>query len=470
MQPRLAALGLGFWMLGCGPMPDADETGGQIEQSQFALEAGHSPGAGLEPAPNFAGIAASLHLSGAIDRSNPFFQQLGSNPRSCETCHSSAQGWTINSELVTKLLFSSKGLAPLFNLVDEGNRPDADVSTFNARIATFKATLAERGLTRFTRSVNPLHEFTLESVADPYGWSSVALNRFSGFRRPTPIANESKVASILWTGSPVTTILDQLVGVAVGASRLHLQRDPLVPLPPELAAAEASFMFGVIFAQTVDKRAGRLDAGGAKGGPFHLKQQPFFLGINDPSLPTFNPRVFNIFDAWAPHRQTFSSLADDGNDDLTQASNGGGGGGGNGVVAARGAIYRGQEIFNITARCSGCHNTPNVGGHSLVKFFDIGTADPPNCSPVLPLLTMKNKATGATRVTCDPGRALATGLWADIGRFRAPPLRGLAARAPYFHDGQAKDLKQVIDHYNTRFNLSLGSQQKRDLEAFLKAL
>ena len=75
-----------------------------------------------------------------------------------------------------------------------------------------------------------------------------------------------------------------------------------------------------------------------------------------------------------------------------------------------------------------------------------------------------------TTVTCDPGRALSTGKWADIGRFRAPPLRGLAARAPYFHDGQARSIGDVIEHYNRRFSLNLNGPQKKDLEAFLGAL
>ena len=121
-------------------------------------------------------------------------------------------------------------------------------------------------------------------------------------------------------------------------------------------------------------------------------------------------------------------------------------------------------------KCGGCHDTPNVGGHSLPAFFNIGTAEPPKCSPALPLLTLQNKTTLETKVTCDPGRALSTGLWSDVGRFRAPPLRGLASRAPYFHDGQARTLGDVINHYNERLGLNLTGNQKRDLESFLGAL
>ena len=35
----------------------------------------------------------------------------------------------------------------------------------------------------------------------------------------------------------------------------------------------------------------------------------------------------------------------------------------------------------------------------------------------------------------------------DIGKFRVPTLRNLAFTAPYFHDGSAASLQEVIDHY-----------------------
>jgi cytochrome c peroxidase len=391
----------------------------------------------LEAAPNAAGIAESLHLSGSIDRTNPFFQVLGSNPRTCETCHSSAQGWTMNSEANDRLLKDSLGLAPLFNVVDQGTRPDVDVSTYDARVAAFKDLTVKRGLTRFTRTLSPTAEFALIAVADPYGWSDTT--RYSGFRRPTPTANESKASSTGWnTGNDPLT---QARATLPGGARLHEQRDLVAnPISTETAIAAGDFMFGVILAQSVDNVAGRLDEDGARGGPEHLMAQEFFLGITA-------PKVFDIFDAWA----AFEGATD-------------------AKGQARAAIHRGQELFNTTARCGGCHNSPNVGGHNVVRFFDTGTAEPPKCDAALPLLTVQHKATGETRTVCDLGRAQTTGLWTDIGRFRAPPLRGLVPRAPYFHDGQARSLSEVIRHYDERFTLGLSGPQKHDLEAFLRAL
>lgn len=75
-----------------------------------------------------------------------------------------------------------------------------------------------------------------------------------------------------------------------------------------------------------------------------------------------------------------------------------------------------------------------------------------------------------TVTTTDLGRALITGKWADIGKLKGPILRGLAARAPYFHNGSAASLKEVIEFYNDRFAMGLTDAEKADLVAFLSVL
>jgi cytochrome c peroxidase len=72
--------------------------------------------------------------------------------------------------------------------------------------------------------------------------------------------------------------------------------------------------------------------------------------------------------------------------------------------------------------------------------------------------------------TTDPGRALISGSCADVGKMKGPILRGLAARAPYFHNGSAATLNDVLNFYSQRFGLNLTDQQKQDLIAFLKSL
>jgi cytochrome c peroxidase len=102
--------------------------------------------------------------------------------------------------------------------------------------------------------------------------------------------------------------------------------------------------------------------------------------------------------------------------------------------------------------------------------LDIGLSDASRRTPDLPLYTLRNKATGETIETTDPGRALVSGRWKDIGRFKGPILRGLAARPPYFHNGAAKDLGEVVDFYDERFGIGFTAQEREDLQAFLRAL
>ncbi len=54
--------------------------------------------------------------------------------------------------------------------------------------------------------------------------------------------------------------------------------------------------------------------------------------------------------------------------------------------------------------------------------------------------------------------------------YRTTPLRGLWQHPPYFHDGSAATLADVVTHYNQVRKLGLDAQQKQDLEAFLKTL
>jgi hypothetical protein len=443
---------------GCGLAGDVDE---QVTEERSALAADG----------NEYGVAETFHTSGTIDFTNPFFQALGTNPRSCMTCHAPDQGWTMTAAANKALFRASDGLDPLFNLVDEGSRPDADISTKGLRREVF-ATTVNLAVTRFTRTINTdAFQFTVVPE-DPSGFSDNT--KVLSFRRPTATANESKVSSILNTAGSPQDIQTTLANLMNGAAGLHEQRDVTNnPVPTDQRNAGRDFMFGVFFAQIKDYGAGRLDAGGAMGGPEKLSMFPFTLGMNDPATPaTFNRKVFNIFDAWevfAVNRRHNDCEED-----------------------AKAAIYRGQEIFNFLefdisgvpgfngvvttettyrGTCSTCHNTPNVGGHSVIRMMDIGTAEEAVCNPLFPIVTVTHKTdmTLAPRRLCDMGRG-GNGVWADLAKFRVPPLRGLAARAPYFHDGQAKNIKQAIKFHEKRFNIDLSHGQRRDLEAFLGAL
>ncbi len=225
-------------------------------------------------------------------------------------------------------------------------------------------------------------------------------------------------------------------------------------------------------AQIFDFRAGDLSADGASGGTLSLAGQQFFVGINDSFPPSFgfnpfgtpfNPAIFNLYDPWA-----------------------------NSESRARASIARGQQLFNtkvinitgvagindtlgvasMPGTCGTCHDSPNTGDHSVSVPLNIGVGDlnSPLDVRYLPVITLQNNATGDTVQTTDPGRALITGSWADVGKVKGPVLRGLAARAPYFHNGSANNLSDLVTFYDKRFNIGFTNQEKADLVAFLGSL
>jgi cytochrome c peroxidase len=128
----------------------------------------------------------------------------------------------------------------------------------------------------------------------------------------------------------------------------------------------------------------------------------------------------------------------------------------------------------FTGSCTTCHDSPNVGNHSVPLAIDIGITDYPAKGNLdiagLPVYTVKNINTGATVQVTDLGRAMVTGKFADVGKTKGPILRGLESRAPYFHNGGAKTLADAVEFYNQRFNMNLSDADKAALVAFLRTL
>jgi cytochrome c peroxidase len=57
-----------------------------------------------------------------------------------------------------------------------------------------------------------------------------------------------------------------------------------------------------------------------------------------------------------------------------------------------------------------------------------------------------------------------------MGKVNGAVLRGLAARAPYFHNGSAATLMHAVNFYDQRFGIGFTERQKQDLVTFLNPL
>jgi len=436
----------------------------------------------LAPLPNRSGFLETYNINNApIKLSGAFFQSLGTNGRSCSSCHLPTEGWSVSAAEIRLRFLLTQGLDPIFRTNDGSNCDhNIDTSTLQGRREAYSLLLS-RGLIRIFLAVPDNAEFTVESVSNPYGCGDTST--LSMYRRPLPATNLKFLSTLMSDGrestppstqkitypDPDTALLADLAHQAIDATTGHAQG--AVPTPSQVQDI-VNFETSLRTAQAIDYFAGFLNDGGASGGPVALASQEFFIGINDsfpssfgfnPTGAAFNRNIFNLYNAWT------NSLG------------------------RRASIARGQALFNskpitisgvagindvvglpasFSGTCGTCHDTPNVGDHSVSAPLNIGVADltSPLDVSYLPVFTLKNNTTLKTVQTTDPGRALITGKWADIGKFKGPILRGLASRAPYFHNGSAASLADVLTFYDDRFTIGFTAQEKADLIAFLNAL
>jgi hypothetical protein len=110
------------------------------------------------------------------------------------------------------------------------------------------------------------------------------------------------------------------------------------------------------------------------------------------------------------------------------------------------AAARGSQLFNGIAGCSTCHVPPT--------YTDAGS------DPDMPLLHLPSDTGSDPRYA---GRS-------PTGRYRTTPLRALWQHPPYFHDGSAATLLDVVNRYNAVKKLGLTEAQKLDLVEFLNSL
>jgi cytochrome c peroxidase len=466
-----------------------------------------------------SGFIATFQPNGPTKTSsNAFFQVLGTNGRSCFTCHQPQDGWTISAASVRER-FHDDPNEPLFRVIDGANCPSDDVSTPTSKRHAFSLLLDKADI-RSGIALPQSRQFEILDVSDPYncttnpttGLSAIpttgtTTGAVSLYRRPLPTTNIGFLTTLLWDGRE-----SDLLNLSLHATRNRLQSttDPTdaqlqemvtfqgcdiknqeqianSTTPPQTSkCAHAPPGSGIFTAQLIDDDAGYLNAAGARGGPKALSQDlaGFFIGINDPfgGNPTgapFRPDVFHLYDAWA---------------DLP----------GHGEVnESREAIARGQDVFNLTkinvtgvagindalgqpvfpGACATCHDTPSAGDHSVKAPLNIGIGNAgANAPPALdisglPVFTVVCTSgsnllapVGQPFQVTDIGRAMISGNCADIGKFKGPILRGLASRAPYFHNGAAATLLEVVNFYDERFGIGFTIQQKADLVAFLSSL
>jgi cytochrome c peroxidase len=457
--------------------------------------------------------------NGFVTHGNAFFtaQGITVNGRSCITCHQPPTGWSITPESLQDRFTNTNGNDPVFDSVDGMGCPtEALGATTLAEKADASSLLLHKGLFRIFLPVPTTikcappspkgclsggpAQFAVHVVYDPYGCENsrqyglqASTPTISVYRRPLPSTNlkfvTNAAGNIMWDGREPS-----LESQASDATQIHGQ----APNPPTTAEIDQMVEFeggdstlpggGVYTAQTEYVPAGDLTSyDGATGGPVPLVTDP--TGVKgDPGSP--NNITFTMYNPWA----------------LLTATDY--------VDLERESVARGQNIFNnfeftisgvaglndvsrkaelnggplVDGTCAECHNqaysgSDTAGGaeHNIGLTGDHPEAAPP--TPDLPLFALtctsgeyetaagiQTVTTPVTFYTTDPGAATITGVCFDIGKLKVPVLRGLASRAPYFHNGSAASLLDVVNFYDTRFSIGFTDQQKFDLVNFLETL
>jgi cytochrome c5 len=111
------------------------------------------------------------------------------------------------------------------------------------------------------------------------------------------------------------------------------------------------------------------------------------------------------------------------------------------------AAERGRLVFNGGGKCATCHTG--------VEFTDANSRlHPPSEAVSEP----------------EPNGAPSYASRSATKQYRTAPLRGLWQHAPYFHNGTAATLEDVVQTYNSKQSLGLTSAQMADLTQYLKSL
>lgn len=483
-----------------------------------------SPGEGTRlPAyvtyPNAWGELGILNTSGPVDtKGHPFFEPIGQNGRACVSCHQPGNGMSISVAAIQERWTVTKGKDPIFAAIDGMNCPDLPPGDPKSH-----SLLLERGLFRVFMPWPPVRddgrpvepEFAIEVIRDPagcntsprYGLGS-STPMVSVYRRPRPAANTKYFTH---SGFGISSF--------VGKGPLATTRDPETGLPTAMNMM-ADARVSTLKAQAISAAQGHLQMAGAFdpanlqklvdfesqvysaqvshriAGSLMETKGPSGLGVRNVADETAGVLgnnttqwVFPVGDVWKKLPAGAAPREADRN-------------------RMRESIARGHDVFmfrtfwikdvqhlntvglgNPTKRtCSTCHGMHMTGMDVANGWMDLGVTNLPwareeplnpwnERKPQMPLFKITCKASapphaflGRVIYTQDPGRALVTGKCADVGSIVMQQFRGLAARAPYFSNGSAETIRDLVDFYDRRFNIGYTSQEREDLINFLSAL
>jgi hypothetical protein len=450
-----------------------------------------------------AGTLGVLNSTGDVKTDgHPFFTALGTNGRACVSCHQPSWGMSLSVSALTDRWRVTDGKDPVFAAFDGSNCPNLPQDKESSH-----SLLLKRGLFRIPLQWPPRNadgsakqvDFSIEVVRDPTGCNTSAeyglksaQPTVSVYRRPRMSANLSYVISgarpiVLKTGEladldpetgkPVSmnlmgdareaTLKTQAMNAILGHEQARQrptakQIDGIVEFESQVYVAQAAHQFegplvvpGAPLALGVQALRDRR-AGSAQGNPADLAFGDFKEWKESPKFYRASiAHGAEIFE----HRQFW--------------------------VRDAAHVNVAGQANPVKGTCATCHSSRMTGQDLAAGWVDAGTTTFPTWTE--PDTWADNSELPVFKITCaksadphpylgrviystDPGRALISGKCTDVGSIVMQQLRGLAARAPYFANGSARTLREVVDFYDRRFDIKLSDSDKDDLVNFLGVL
>lgn len=283
--------------------------------------------------PDATGTLGIYSTAGSFDTSNPFFQVLGTNGRSCDTCHTASDDYTITPPHIQERFAATNGTDPLFRPNDGSNCSDSPGVNNTPPAKSAYSLLLNKGLIRFSFPIPSNAQFKAKVVSDPYGCAMTTDSNggmsLTVYRRVPPATNLRFLSAVMFDGRETLEPLNNpstfqanlefdLEHQALDATLGHGQART-APTEDQLQQI-VEFERSTYTAQEVDNSAGVLNAQNADGGATYLSSVPYYPGINDslggnPTGAAFNPDVFSLFSSWEslvsenPYTQSRESIA-----------------------------------------------------------------------------------------------------------------------------------------------------------------
>src|SRR6185312_2938742 len=166
-----------------------------------------------------SGILSTYTENHRINLDSAFFKSLGTNGRSCGTCHQPQDAWTVTPQNIQARFLFTGGRDPIFRTVDGANCPSADVSTVEKRRSAYSL-LLKKGLIRVSLAVPTTADFSIQDIQDPYDCPETNSVTAALYRRPLPSTNLGFLATVMWDGRETVNgapIVNDLATQAVDA-------------------------------------------------------------------------------------------------------------------------------------------------------------------------------------------------------------------------------------------------------------